>query len=169
MRRKAKPASWAQSAAFEQARRAATLALKLDPNSAEAPYRIGQNHVAYDWDWAAAAQEFQQAALLAPGSEDVLGGQAELSTALGHWDDALRQIMAALAHDPLDAGNFFLLSVIQGCRGHWPEAETAMRRVLEMRPTYAWAHYYLAVVLLMRGDRDSALVEMQRETADSRR
>jgi TolB-like protein/Tfp pilus assembly protein PilF len=156
----------AQSAAFEQARRAATLALKLDPNSAEAHTVLGRIHVAYDWDWAAAAQEFQQAALLAPGSEDVLGGQAELSTALGRWDDALRQIMAALAHDPLDAGNFFLLSVIQGCRGHWPEAETAMRRVLEMRPTYAWAHYYLAVVLLMRGDRDSALVEMQRETAD---
>ncbi|MGC2033201.1 MAG: tetratricopeptide repeat protein, partial [Steroidobacteraceae bacterium] len=156
----------AQSAAFEQARRAATLALKLDPRSAEAHTVLGRIHLAYDWDWAAAAQEFQQAAILAPGSEDVLGGQAQLSIALGRWDDALRQITAALAHDPLDASNVFYLSVIQGCRGHWPEAETAMRRVLEMRPTYAWAHYYLAVVLLMRGDRHGALVEMERETAD---
>ncbi|MGC2032571.1 MAG: tetratricopeptide repeat protein, partial [Steroidobacteraceae bacterium] len=154
----------AQSTAFEQARRAATLALKLDPKSAEAHTVLGRIHVAYDWDWAAAEQEFQQAAILAPGSEDVLGGQAQLSIALGRWDDALGQVKAALARDPLDANTFEALATIQMNRGHLPEAETAMRRMLEIRPTFSYAHYYLGLVLLMRGDRDGALVEIQRET-----
>jgi tetratricopeptide (TPR) repeat protein len=38
--------------------------------------------------------------------------------------------------------------------------------VLEIRPTREWAHFYLGVLLLARGDRDSALLEMQQETND---
>jgi len=41
-----------------------------------------------------------------------------------------------------------------------------MRRTLDIRPTYAWGHYYLGGVLLARGDRDAALLEMQQETVD---
>jgi len=52
-------------------------------------------------------------------------------------------------------------------RGHLPEAEAAIRRVLDIRPTYAWAHDYLGLVLLARGDPDAALLAMQQETDDA--
>jgi TolB-like protein/tetratricopeptide (TPR) repeat protein len=156
----------APAAAFEQARRAAATALKLDPKSAEAHAVLGQIHVVYDWDWAAAEREFQQAATLAPGSADVLSGEATLSLALGRWDDALRQIKAALAQDPLDAGSLNYLSDIQERRGHLPEADAARRRAREIRPNSAWGHYYLGRIMLARGDHDAALAEIQQETVD---
>jgi TolB-like protein/Flp pilus assembly protein TadD len=156
----------APAAAFEQARRAAATALRLDPKSARAHYVLARINIVYDWDWAAAEREFQQVAILAPGSADALNVEAALSLALGRWDDALRQVKAALAQDPLDPNSFEILTYIQMRLGHLPEAEAAMRRVLDIRPTYAWAHFYLGLVLLARGDRDAALVEMQQETTD---
>jgi TolB-like protein/Flp pilus assembly protein TadD len=154
------------AAAFEQARRETATALKLDPKNARVHYVLGLIHVTYDWDWAAAEREFQQATTLSPGSAYALCGEAVLSLALGRWDDALRQIKASLAQDPLDTGCIDLLSQIQVRRGHLPEAEAAWRRVLEIRPTYGFGHYYLGLVLLARGDRDAALREMQQETSD---
>jgi tetratricopeptide (TPR) repeat protein len=51
-------------------------------------------------------------------------------------------------------------------RGHLAEAEAAMRRVLAIRPNYGWAHYYLGLVLLARGERDAALMVVQQEGTD---
>jgi TolB-like protein len=156
----------APAAGFEQSRRAAATALKLDPDSAEAHAVLADIHMTYDWDWVAAERELQQAMRLAPGNVDVLQMEAQLSLALGRADEALKQINAALAQDPLDPASFFILSAIQAYRGHLPEAEAAMRRVLDIRPTYSWGHYYLGLILLARGNRDAALLEMQQETID---
>jgi tetratricopeptide (TPR) repeat protein len=156
----------APSAAFEQARSTAATALKLDPKSALAHYVLAHIHVIYDWDWVAAEREFQQVATLAPGSGDAAHGEAVLSLALGRWDDALRQINASLAQDPLHPGSFWVLMQIQMRRGHLPEAEAAMRRALEIRPTFAWAHFFLGLALLARGDREAALVEMRHEMTE---
>jgi len=159
--------SLAPAVAFEQARRTAATALRLDPKSALAHFVLGAIHTIYDWDWAAAEREFQQVLTLAPGSAEAPHGEALLSLALGRWDDALRQIKAALGQDPLDPPSFWILMQIQMRRGHLPEAEAAERRALDIRPTFTWAHYYLGLVLLARGDRDAALVEMQQETDDA--
>jgi TolB-like protein len=156
----------APAAAFEQARRTAATALKLDPKSALAHYVLGHIHVIYDWDWSAAEQEYQRVATLAPGSADSPHGEAVLFLALGRWDDALRQIKAALVKDPLDPDSFQVLTMIQTNRGHLPEAEASIRRALDIRPTYTWCRYYLGLALLARGDRDAALIEMRQETAD---
>jgi len=153
--------------AFEQARRAAGTALKLDPTNVLAHYVLGLIHVVYDWDWAAAEREFQQVATLAPGSADALSGEAQLALAFGRLDDALRLLKASLAQDPLDPGNLVFLSWVQERRGHLSEAEAAIRRALDIRPTYSWCRYYLSLMLLARGDPDAALVEMQQETDDA--
>jgi TolB-like protein len=152
--------------AFEGARRAAATALQLDPKRADAHAVLGTVHAIYDWNWDAAEREFRQVAELAPGSMDDIYGEEQLSLIFGRWDEALKHIKAAIAHDPLDPDGFFLLSGLQEGRGRLAEAEAAMRRVLEIRPTYSYAHYYLGLVLLMRGDRDGALLEMQRERTD---
>ena len=156
----------APTVAFEQGRRAAASALKLDPRSAEAHAVLGLIHTAYDWDWAAAERELQQAITLAPGNVNVLFVEAMLSQTLGHWDDAFRHIQAAISQDPLAPDSLFFLSELQASRGKLPEAETAMRRVLDIRPGFANAHYYLGLDLLARGEHDAALLEMQKETDD---
>jgi TolB-like protein len=155
------------AAAFEQARRAAGTARKLDPTSLLAHYVLGRIHLVYDWDWAAAERQFQQVATLAPGSAEAQKGEALLSLAFGRWDEALRHFKASLAEDPLHPGTLVLLSWVQVRRGHLSEAEAALRRALDIRPTYSWCRYYLSLVLLARGDRDAALVEIQQETDDA--
>jgi TolB-like protein/DNA-binding winged helix-turn-helix (wHTH) protein len=155
------------AAAFEQARRAAGTALKLDSTNLLAHYVLGRIHLVYDWDWAAADREFQQVATLAPGSAEALKGEALVSLAFGRWDDALMHFKASLAEDPLHPGTLVFLSWVQVRRGHLSEAEAALRRALDIRPTYSWCRYYLSLVLLARGDRDAALVEMQQETDDA--
>jgi TolB-like protein/Tfp pilus assembly protein PilF len=157
----------APTAAFEQARRLTATALRLDPTNARAHYVLGFLHTVYDWDWPAAEREFQRVAALAPGSADGLIGQALVSRTLGRWDDALREIKAGIAQDPLSPDGFSILMKIQWSRGNLPEAEAAARRVLDIRPTYGDGHFYLGLVLLARGDREAALREMQQETSDN--
>jgi adenylate cyclase len=156
----------APTVAFEQARRAATAALKLDPKSVLGHLVLGRIHTVYDWDWAAAELEFHQVTTLAPNKGDARDSEALLSLALGRWDDALRQIGAALAQDPLDPPSFYILTEIQMRRGHLSEAEVAIRRALDIRPTFTFGHFLLGLVLLARGDRNAALLEMQLETSD---
>ena len=155
------------AAAFEQARRAAGTARKLDPTSLLAHYVLGRIHLVYDWDWAAAERQFQQVATLASSSAEALKGEALLALVFGRWDEALRHFKASLAEDPLHPGTLVFLSWVQVRRGHLSEAEAALRRALDIRPTYSWCRYYLSLVLLARGDRDAALVEMQQETDDA--
>jgi TolB-like protein/tetratricopeptide (TPR) repeat protein len=154
----------APATGFEQARRAAMDALKLDPRNVRAHVGMAWIHIIYDWDWAGAELELQQAATLAPGDVDVLSAQATLSRTLGRGDNALRQIKAALAQDPLDTDLLVDLSSLQESLGNLREAEAAMRRALDIRPTRAYGHYNLGLILLLRGDRDGALREMQQET-----
>ena len=42
----------------------------------------------------------------------------------------------------------------------------AIRRALDIRPTQAYAHFNLGLVLLGLGNRDSALLAMQQETSE---
>jgi TolB-like protein/Flp pilus assembly protein TadD len=153
--------------AFEQARLAVNTALRSDPGSARAHYVLGKIHTIYDWDWAAAEQELDKVATLARGSADAPAGKARLAFTLGHWEEGLTQARAALALDPLDANTLNALSLIQWGRGNLADAEAAARRVLDIRPTYTWGHYYLARILLARGDRDAALREALQEPADT--
>jgi TolB-like protein len=152
--------------ASSQARHAAERAVNLDPKNTLGHIVLGRVHLGYDWDWAAADREFEYVATSAPGNADALHGKALLSLAFGRWDEALVQIKAALSRDPLDSKTWFDLAEIQFRRGHLAEAEAAAHRALEIRPTFPWAHWLIGLVRLWGGDRDSALIEIQKEPTD---
>ncbi len=154
------------TAAFEPARHAAETALTLNARNALAHYVLGKIHVVFDWDAAAAEREFNEIETQTPGSAYAQSGAALLSMALGRWDDALRHIEASLALDPLDPDVYQNLMEIQLGRGRLPEAEAAIRRSLDIRPTYGFGHFLLGFVKLLRGDPDGALLEIQQETTE---
>ena len=155
--------------AFEQARRGALEALRLDPRNVLAHHILGKIHVVYDWDWDAAEREFGEVAALAPGSAVAPNGRARLFVIQGRWDEALGYVKSALARDPLDPNSFDILSMVQMRRDHLPEAEAAVRREMDIHPTYPWAHWYLGPILLARDDREGALLAMQQETTEGAR
>jgi TolB-like protein/Flp pilus assembly protein TadD len=149
--------------AFEQARRAAEAAIKLDPKLAVPHQTLAAVYSAYDWDWSAADFEIQQAIRLAPRDPFTLVMAARNFMSVGRFDEALSYAKAALAQDPLSPPTSVEICWIQQRLGHWVEAEAAARRALEISPTYAGAHYYLGITLLNRGEREAALREFQKE------
>jgi len=149
---------------YERARHSLETAIRLDPNSGAAHAWLGWLHTAYDWDWAAAEAEMKEALRLSPRDAIVLLSAARLSEALGHWDEAVRQLNSAIARDPLNAGLNNILSGVYARAGRLAEAEATERRVLELSPTYSSAPYNLAVILLALGRRDEALKVMQQAT-----
>ncbi len=153
----------APSVAYEQSRRAAKKVLELEPNNVLAHWMLGGIYQIYDWNWSASENEFRQISTAAPDSWEALNGKAWVSLTLGRWDEALSQIRAALARDPLNPSNYECLAWIQMNRGHVSEAEIAIRRSLDIRPTYGWGHYILGLLLLQGGKLQAALLEMQQE------
>jgi TolB-like protein len=151
------------SIGYEQARVAADAALKLAPQSAIAHAVLGCVHVWYDWDWPAALQEVETAMALSPNDPFVLGTAAIQRGAVGQWVESLSLCHAALSTDPLHAGAYQISFWTFIHLGRFAEAERAIRRVLEISPTYTGAHFQLGLILLMEGRSQEALTEMQKE------
>jgi TolB-like protein/Tfp pilus assembly protein PilF len=159
----------APSVAFDKAREAAQRALKLDPKLAATHALLGNIEIAYEWDWGAASEQIQLALADAPNDAYVLFVAAVQAQVMGRQDEALRLISASLAQDPLNPSSYLILSYVQIRRGRLDEAEAALRRTLEISPTFIFAHYYLGLVLLMRGDPHAGLEEVRRENDEGLR
>jgi adenylate cyclase len=142
---------------YERARRTLEGAIRLDPTSGVAHAWLGWIHMAYDWDWATANAQMQEALRLAPRDSEVQLCASRLAMALGHWDEAIRLLKFAIARDPLDAVMYNSLSEIYLRTDRLADAEAAERRVLEINPTYVSAPYNLAKVLVAEGRPEDAL------------
>lgn len=150
--------------AFERARSAANTAISLDANLGLPHTLLASIHDAYDWDWAAAGTELEKARRLAPRNP-LTSFQAGLhSMTLGNFEEALKYEKESAALDPFEPVNAIAISWIQQRLGHLAEAEVAVRRTLEISPTYVSAHYFLGAVLLARGQLKLALEEMKKES-----
>ena len=126
-----------------------TLALTLDPNNATAHADLSSIHDVYDWDRDAAERQSKLALALAPRDPHVLFLAGQHSMVMDRLDEALAQLNASLAQDPLNPATYVVLSLVQLRRNRLAEAEIALRRVLELAPTFAGAHYFLGTVLLV--------------------
>ena len=157
------------SVAFEKARGAAELAIKLDSKLAATHALMGNIYIAYDWDWVAASREIRLALENSPNDADVLFIAAVQAQIVGRFDDALKLINASLAQDPLNPSSYLILNYVQIRRDRLAEAEAALRRALEISPTFTFAHYGLGLVLLARGQPEAALAEMMKEGDDGTR
>lgn len=157
------------SVAFEKARGAASLALKLNPKLAATHALLGNIYIAYDWDWVAASREIQLALMDSPNDAYVLFIAAVHAQIVARLDDALKLINASLAQDPLNPSSYLVLNFVQIRRGRLAEAEAAIRRTLEISPTFSSAHYFLSITLLARGQSDTALGEIMQETVEGGR
>ena len=152
--------------AFEQARHGFEDVLRLDPNNARGHMGLASIYGVYDWDWPAVDRELKRARALTPNDALIPAIAAQQSLSMGRWDEALKLANAAVALDPLNPSCYYYLSWAQIRRGRMAEAEAAMRRVLEISPTFTWAHYGLGTVLLLRSQPEAALAEYLKEPSD---
>ncbi len=153
----------ASTTAFEDARRTAEATVKINPGFF-LPYTVlASIHQVYDWDWAAGEAAVNRSIELAPREPLVHFFASRYALMVGRLDDALAHIQATLARDPLMPTAYVGVCWIQQRRGHLPEAEAAIRRALEISPSFVSGHYYLGLVLLALGEPKIALEAMRQE------
>lgn len=133
----------ASQESFPQAKAAAAKALELDPALAEPHASLAYARLYYDWDWAGAEREFQQAIALNPNYATAHHWYSVYLTAMGRREEAMAEIRRAQQLDPLsliirtDIG-FQLYYARQ-----YDEAIEHLRGTLEMNPNFPLAHLWL--------------------------
>ncbi len=154
--------------AFERARASALRALELDPKIGAAHTILADVHLVYDWDWAAAERQIEQAFALGGRNAAGLTVAARIASTLDPASDKAASLLhEAIALDPLNAEAHMILGWwVYAHTGRFAEAERSMRRALQISPHWGSGHYFLAVDLLMLGRTDDALVEAASETLD---
>jgi serine/threonine protein kinase/tetratricopeptide (TPR) repeat protein len=151
---------------FAQAREAAMKALAIDPDYAPAHAHLGWIAMSGDNDLAGAAEHFKHALTLDPTDLTVLGNSALLLESLGRLDEALALEEAVVRRDPVNVTALFSLGYDQRMAGRLDAAITSVRTVLSLAPGRGAAHAQLGSALLLKGDPQGALAELEQETVD---
>jgi TolB-like protein/Tfp pilus assembly protein PilF len=145
---------------FERARELLQHALQMSPEMGEAYSDLAYIDMTYDFNWTAAATALQRAKHLEPDNAQVLLIAGILSTNLGQWDDAVRQLRLAEAHDPLSSMILVNLgTALYGAR-RYAQAEVSLRQLLAQAPDFLWTRYYLTKALLLQGKHKEALTQL---------
>jgi adenylate cyclase len=148
--------------AYPQARAAAQRALKLDPRSGEATATLA--HIAFqiDHDWRGGEAGFRRAIELSPNYASAHQFLAMQIFWIGRNDEALREIRAAHALDPLSLPINANECLILGGAGRFEEAIAQCRRTLELEPNFVITHFRLGQVFIMQGKYSDAVPELRR-------
>ena len=148
-----------RAAAFK----AAETALKLDPSSPENHLAMADLYFYLDWDWDAAGRELQLVLAADPRNADALRTAARLANTRGYHREAKEFAERAISIDPVNFRNYGSLAAAYYGIGNLQQAESALRKAVELNPTSAIVHYWLAGVLLMQGKSAKAFTEIQNE------
>lgn len=145
-----------------KAKDAATRALQLDPNLAEAHASLGWINFRHEWNWSEAESNFQRSIELDPNYAFAHQWLAGLLSAESKTDTALLEIQKALELDPFslsinaDYGKY----LYQARR--FDESAAAYRKTLELEPNFARAHLELGMVLAQEKEYEAAIQEINR-------
>jgi TolB-like protein/DNA-binding winged helix-turn-helix (wHTH) protein/Flp pilus assembly protein TadD len=148
--------------AFAKAKAAATKALALDDNLAEAHTSLAFALDLYAWDWEAAEKEYRRAIALNPGYATAHHWYAWHLMVMGRTGDGIAALRTAESLDPL--------SPILGadladalCIAHlYDDSVRQSRKALELHPDFAVAHYQLGQTFVQKHMYDEAIAEFRR-------
>jgi TolB-like protein/Tfp pilus assembly protein PilF len=142
-----------------KAREFARHALALDESMAEPHTTLAYLSATYDYDFAAAEQEFKRAIELNPNYATAHQWYAEILSQSGRFDDAATEFRRALEIEPLsipfnwDYGRFLYHA------RRFDESLAQHKKTIELDPSFARAHRTLAEVYRVTGDYANAVEE----------
>ena len=147
------------------ARAAASKALALDNNLAEAHVSLGRLKCNYDFDWPGAEESMKRALALDPNNLVAHQDYAFLLIALGRFPEAIAKIERAAQLDPLS-------SVIQAGFGrilyrarNYIEAVEHLNRAVELAPGNSMAYGRLGDVYTEMGKYEEAIAAFEKAQA----
>jgi TolB-like protein/DNA-binding winged helix-turn-helix (wHTH) protein/Tfp pilus assembly protein PilF len=148
--------------AFPKAKAAATKALALDDDLAEAHTSLAFVLDLYDWNWELAEKEYKRALALNPSYATAHHWYAWHLIVMGRNSEALAESRKAESLDPLSpiisADLADALCVAHLCE----ESVQQSRKTLQMHPYFSVAHYQLGQAFAQRHMHDEAIAELRR-------
>jgi len=163
-------APWQET--YRQAEAAATKALEIDDNLAEAHAALAVTRAGEQWDLRGALLEFARAIELDPNYATGHQWYAEYLVCLGDSDKAIAEIRRARELDPLSLVINSSYGYILFEAGRYDDAAVQARKTLEIDANFYLGHQLLADVYEQRDRFEEAIAEHQKaatlagETAD---
>lgn len=144
------------------AHEAGARALALGPDEADIHRAMACVLLWFDFNWAGADAELSRARALDPADARISELSARLAITLGRLTQALAFANAAATLDPLGTA-YWQIGAAQYRLGALELAAAAFRRLIELHPTYAGAHFRYGLILLSQHLPQAALQQMQRD------
>jgi tetratricopeptide (TPR) repeat protein len=146
----------------ENAKLAATQALKIDDKLPEAHISLALVREAYDWDWSGAESEFKRALQLDPNSATAYQWYGNFLIRLGHLAEAKIELKKALELDPLSLPiNASVGQQLYFARQYEPAIQQ-LKKTLDLDPNFVVAQRALEAAYAQSGMYREAIVERQR-------
>jgi TolB-like protein/Tfp pilus assembly protein PilF len=136
--------------ALGKAQAAATRALELDGNLAEAHTALADIRWYFEWDWAGAEAEYRRALELNPGSSDAQESYGAFLNSQDRLDEALAHSREAARLDPLSVGPFHDIAINALIRGDYNLAAAGFRHTIDVNPDWIWGYVKLARTLAIQ-------------------
>jgi eukaryotic-like serine/threonine-protein kinase len=147
--------------AYPRGKAAATKALELDEELAEAHASLARNKIAFDWDWSGARREFERALELNPNYGTAHYWYSYYYFAMGRLDAATQEMKRAVDLDPLSLQINTEMGRALLYQRQYDAAIEQERKTLEMDPNFEGAHELLATAYLFKGSYADAITESQ--------
>jgi TolB-like protein len=139
-------------------------ARRLEPSLLSIHVVLGRVLYEVDWNWQAADAELKQAIELEPGNSEAHRLAGYLATTYGRFDEAIKHSEKAIELDPLQPWNYIARGYAAYRSGRLAQSEANFRTALDLAPGSGKFHCLLGAVLIARGQRESALAEMKKES-----
>ena len=148
--------------ALSRAKAAALKAIALDGTLSQPHASLAFIAETYEWDWATAERQYQQALALNPGNARAHHWYAGYLMYVGRFDQGIAQEEQARDLDPVSLPVNNALAGRLLVAGRYDAALQQVRNTLDLDPHFAPAHQTLGWAYLARGKPQQAIQEFQR-------
>jgi TolB-like protein/tetratricopeptide (TPR) repeat protein len=147
---------------WQNAKSAATHAVKLDENLPEAHISLALVRESYDWDWAGAESEFKRAIELNGNNASAHQWYGDFLSRMGRFDEARVELKKAQELDPLSLLTNTSLGRQLYFTRQYDAAIQQLTKTLEMDPKFVPAQHAIEAAYAQNGMFKEAIGERQR-------
>jgi RNA polymerase sigma factor (TIGR02999 family) len=147
--------------AYPRARAAAEHALVLDDELPEAHASLATILCDHYWDWALAARHYRRALDLSPSYATARLWYAGFLRDLGQFDEALAQVAVGRELDPLAGPIRAAEGITLYLARRYAESVAVFRKLVDVSPSFAYAHFLMALALAQQGASAEALRSLE--------
>ncbi len=136
---------------FPKAKAAASRALEIDDQSAEAHTALAYTQFVYDWDWTGAEKSFKRALEINPNYATAHQWYGEYLVVMGRFDEARTEIERAIQIDPVSPILLCNLASLYDTQGNYEQEIEQARKAIELDPNFAYGYFYLGLGYEQKG------------------